>query len=225
MSSCEGAIKLPPNVMIPGFFAFRDSIVDQGNNNAIRTLVKCNFPLYGKDFEGEIPTGRFGNGKTPPDLIGQKLGIKELMPAYLDPELKAQDLPTGVSFASGGCGYDPQTSQLVVLIHILKPFWKMASVTPLSSQLAQFKEYIKKLKGAVGEEQANKVLSNNIHMVVAGSDNITNPYFTIGIRRDQYDISSYTDILVSSAFSFMEVHKGSFFFFVFLFTLSCDYEI
>ncbi|KAK6115731.1 hypothetical protein DH2020_008000 [Rehmannia glutinosa] len=189
--SCEGAIKLPPNVTIPGIFAFGDSIVDQGNNNAIKTLVKCNFPPYGKDFGGGIPTGRFGNGKTPPDLIAAELGIKELIPAYLDPNLKAQDLPTGVSFASGGCGYDPQTSQLV-------------SVTSLSSQLDQFKEYIKKLKGAIGEESANKILSNSIHMVVAGSDDLANTYFTIGIRREQYDISSYADLMVSSASTFIQ---------------------
>lgn len=43
-----------------------------------------------------------------------ELGIKELVPAYLDPSLQIKDLPTGVSFASGGTGYDPQTSKLVV---------------------------------------------------------------------------------------------------------------
>lgn len=39
-----------------------------------------------------------------------ELGIKELMPAYLDPNLQAEDLKTGVSFASGACGYDPLTA-------------------------------------------------------------------------------------------------------------------
>lgn len=47
-------------------------------------------------------------------LTAEELGIKELIPAYKDKNLTAQDLPTGVSFASGGCGYDPQTSKLVV---------------------------------------------------------------------------------------------------------------
>lgn len=42
------------------------------------------------------------------------LGIKELVPAYLDPNLKAEDLLTGVSFASGGCGFDPRTAALMV---------------------------------------------------------------------------------------------------------------
>lgn len=56
---------------IPAVFAFGDSIVDQGNNNVIRTLIYCNFPPYGKDFQGGMPTGRFSNGKTPPDIIGK----------------------------------------------------------------------------------------------------------------------------------------------------------
>ena len=31
----------------------------------------------------------------------EEFGVKELVPAYLDPNLKLQDLLTGVSFASG----------------------------------------------------------------------------------------------------------------------------
>lgn len=41
------------------------------------------------------------------------------MPAYLDPNLRPQDLVTGVSFASGGAGYDPLTSKVAVCIFIL----------------------------------------------------------------------------------------------------------
>lgn len=66
----EAVIKLPGNMTVPAVFAFGDSIVDQGNNNDLKTLVKCNFPPYGKEFKGGIPTGRFSNAKTPPDLIG-----------------------------------------------------------------------------------------------------------------------------------------------------------
>ncbi|KAG8389859.1 hypothetical protein BUALT_Bualt01G0022600 [Buddleja alternifolia] len=207
-SSCESVIKLTGNMTFPAVFAFGDSIVDQGNNNGIKTVVKCNFPPYGQDFEGGIPTGRFGNGKTPPDLIGtytythfytyyfisrnaQVLGIRDLIPAYLDPNLKAEDLPTGVSFASGASGYDPQTPQIV-------------SVISLSDQLEQFKEYIGKLKGAVGEERTNHILSNGLHLVVAGTDDLANTYFTIGIRRKQYDIPSYADLVVASASTFIQ---------------------
>lgn len=44
----------------------------------------------------------------------EELGIKELLPAYLDPTLQAEDLITGVNFASGGAGYDPLTSEIAV---------------------------------------------------------------------------------------------------------------
>lgn len=44
--------------------------MDTGNNNDIPTLLKSNFPPYGRDFPGGIPTGRFSDGKVPSDLIG-----------------------------------------------------------------------------------------------------------------------------------------------------------
>ncbi|KAL8514783.1 hypothetical protein ACS0TY_013748 [Phlomoides rotata] len=188
---CEGVIELPKNMTIPAVFAFGDSIVDQGNNNLLKTLIYSNFPPYGKDFLGGNPTGRFTNGKSPPDLIAEELGIKDIIPAYKDKNLTAHDLPSGVSFASGGCGYDPQTSKLV-------------SVTGLRDQLEEFKEYVGKLKGGVGEESANKILSNSVFLVVAGSDDLANTYYTLGIRRLQYDISSYADFLVASASTFLQ---------------------
>jgi len=66
----KGVVKLPANVTVPAVLAFGDSIVDSGNNNNIKTLVKCDFPPYGKDFVGGKPTGRFCNGKIPSDIIG-----------------------------------------------------------------------------------------------------------------------------------------------------------
>ena len=58
---------------VPALIVFGDSIVDPGNNNAIETTIKCNFPPYGKDFAGHIATGRFSNGKVPSDLFGKYL--------------------------------------------------------------------------------------------------------------------------------------------------------
>lgn len=66
----KGVVKLPPNVSFPAVITFGDSIVDTGNNNDIKTLVKCNFPPYGNDFEGGVPTGRFCDGKVPSDILG-----------------------------------------------------------------------------------------------------------------------------------------------------------
>uniref|UniRef100_A0A3Q7GSC3 Major facilitator superfamily (MFS) profile domain-containing protein n=1 Tax=Solanum lycopersicum TaxID=4081 RepID=A0A3Q7GSC3_SOLLC len=184
-------VKLPEKVVVPAVYAFGDSIVDQGNNNYIATTIKCNFPPYGKDLRDGIPTGRFSNAKTPPDLIAEELGIKGLIPAYLDPNLKDEDLKTGVSFASGGCGYDPLTGSAFSILH-------------LSDQLTLFQEYIEKLKRLVGKQETTHILNNSFYMVVAGSNDFLNNYYVTGFRKHQYDINSYIDHIVSWASNFVQ---------------------
>ena len=76
----------------------------------------------------------------------------------------------------------------------------------LADQLDQFKAYIEKLKGIVGEERTQYILANSLFLVVAGSDDLANTYFTIGIRRLHYDISSYANLMVSSASNFVKVY-------------------
>jgi len=46
--------------------------------------------------------------------IAKYMGVKEIVPAYLDPKIQPNDLLTGVSFASGGAGYNPTTSEAAV---------------------------------------------------------------------------------------------------------------
>lgn len=68
--TAKALIKLPINETIPAVIVFGDSIVDAGNNNDLKTVIRCNFLPYGQDFNGGVPTGRFCNGKIPSDLIG-----------------------------------------------------------------------------------------------------------------------------------------------------------
>ncbi len=69
--AARAVVKLPPGKTVPALLVFGDSIVDAGNNNGLTaTLAKCNFPPYGKDFPGGVPTGRFCNGRVPSDIIG-----------------------------------------------------------------------------------------------------------------------------------------------------------
>ena len=65
------SIKLPGNETFLAIQAFGDSVLDTGNNNNLITMAKSNFPPYGRDFtvDGK-PTGRFCNGKTISDFIG-----------------------------------------------------------------------------------------------------------------------------------------------------------
>jgi len=44
------------------------------------------------------------------------LNVKKLLPAYRDPNLSKNDLPTGVCFASGGSGLDERTARSQVKI-------------------------------------------------------------------------------------------------------------
>ncbi|KAH9734282.1 GDSL esterase/lipase EXL3 [Citrus sinensis] len=174
--------QLRENEKVPALIAFGDSILDTGNNNNLISLAKCNFPPYGKDFIGGKPTGRFSDGKVLTDLLAEGLGIKETVPAYLDPNLQSKDLATGVCFASGGSGLDPLTSSIT-------------SAIPISGQLKNFKEYIGKLKGVVGEEGANKVISKSLFLLSAGNNDLGINYSVLRVKK--YDISTYTSMLVS----------------------------
>ncbi|XP_055834971.1 GDSL esterase/lipase EXL3-like [Solanum dulcamara] len=191
-STCEAKLQLPKHVNITGVFAFGDSIVDQGNNNNLTTHAKCNYLPYGKDFMGgNKPTGRFSNARTPADMLVEDFGIKKLMPAYLDQDLKVEDLKTGVSFASGASGYD-----------LLTPI--VASALPLSVQLALFQQYIWKMNGFIGEEAAKDIVKKSLYIVVAGSDDLCNTYFMLKFpRKIQYNIDSYTNLMVDGASNFV----------------------
>ncbi|OAY63393.1 GDSL esterase/lipase EXL3 [Ananas comosus] len=140
---------------VPAVIVFGDSIVDPGNNNVIKTIIKCNFPPYGVDFADHKPTGRFCDGKIPTDFIASKLGVKELLPPYLGTYLNPQDLLTGVSFASGGTGFDPLTP-------------KIASVLSMPDQLELFKEYKEKLKSIAGEKRASEIVSQSLYVDLIG---------------------------------------------------------
>lgn len=99
---------------IPAIIVFGDSTVDAGNNNYIPTVARSNFEPYGRDFVGGKPTGRFCNGKIATDFMSEALGLKPIIPAYLDPSYNISDFATGVTFASAATGYDNATSDVLV---------------------------------------------------------------------------------------------------------------
>jgi len=80
----------------------------------------------------------------------------------------------------------------------------MQLVISLSQQLEHFKEYIQKLKQLVGEEKSQFILNNSIFIVLTGNNDLFG-YFDTPLRRLQYDIHSYTDLLVNLASSFLQV--------------------
>ncbi|CAA6669715.1 unnamed protein product [Spirodela intermedia] len=188
VSSLENRTSTP---LAPALIAFGDSIVDPGNNNVLTTVVKCNFPPYGQDFVGSTPTGRFCNGKIPTDFLAAKMGIKEYLPPYLGSDLTPEDILTGVSFASGGTGFDPLTSKLV-------------SVLSMPDQLELFKKYASQVRAIAGAEKGDAILAEAIYAIAAGNDDIANTYFSTPFRRSLFDIPSYVNMIASYASAFIE---------------------
>ncbi|KAJ4917438.1 GDSL esterase/lipase [Raphanus sativus] len=180
------------NATIPALIVFGDSIMDTGNNNRLPTLLKCNFPPYGKDFPGGLATGRFSDGRVPSDLIAEKLGIAKSLPAFMNPNLKPQDLLKGVTFASGGTGYDPLTAKIMSVISV----W---------DQLTYFKQYISTIKQHFGEKKAQDILDHSFFVVCSSSNDLAHTFMA---QSHKYDRTSYANFLADSAVKFVrELHK------------------
>ncbi|KAL1188733.1 GDSL esterase/lipase EXL1 [Cardamine amara subsp. amara] len=188
-TTTNGLVKLPENITVPAVIVFGDSIVDAGNNDDIITEARCDYPPYGIDFDGGVPTGRFSNGKVPTDILSEELGLKPSLPAYKDPNLKPEDLPTGVTFASGGAGYVPLTT-------------KIAGGIPLSQQLKYYEDYIEKLKMMVGEERTNFIIQNSLFVVICGSNDIANDFFALPPVQLKYNVDSFTALMADNARAF-----------------------
>jgi len=144
------------------------------------------------------------------------------VPAYLGTELSDFDLLTGVNFASGGCGFDPLTAQLVVTdppfqqlracMQLLRPaflidFLCRKSVLTMDNQLDLFEEYKGKLERVAGARRAGEIVATSLYMVVTGTDDLANTYFTTPFRRD-YDLESYIEFVVRCASDFIKKLYG-----------------
>ncbi|ESQ29567.1 hypothetical protein EUTSA_v10023563mg [Eutrema salsugineum] len=186
------ATKKGKKATVPALIVFGDSIMDTGNNNKLPTILKSNFPPYGKDFPGGLATGRFSDGRVPSDLLAEKLGLAKTLPAYLSPNLNPRDLLKGVIFASGGTGYDPLTAKIMSVISV----W---------DQLTYFKEYISKIKQHFGEGRAQNILDHSCFLVVSSSNDIAHTYLA---QSHRYDRTSYANFLADSAVKFViKLHK------------------
>ncbi|KAK7262984.1 hypothetical protein RJT34_30567 [Clitoria ternatea] len=124
-------------------------------------------------------------------ISAEGLRVKEALPPYLDPNLKIEDLLTGVCFASAGAGFDPVTNEL-------------ASVLSIEDQLNMFKEYKGKLIAAVGEEKTSLILADSVIIISMGSNDISGTYFLSPYRRIMYNIEDYTTMLVNASSNFLQ---------------------
>lgn len=188
----------PTNAASPSvsaLFAFGDSTVDSGMNNVLTPLVRCDHPPYGRDLPGHVPTGRYSNGKIVTDFMASNLGLKDLLPAYLDPKLTDFELLTGVSFASGASGLDDLTL-------------KLSHTFSMGKQLEYFDEAVERMKRTVGEKNGSEIVENALFVISVGTnDLILNLYeFPVTERKTQFtSTDQYSDFLLQKLGSFIEV--------------------
>ncbi|KAJ6838956.1 GDSL esterase/lipase-like [Iris pallida] len=173
----------------PNFTAtlfFGDSTLDTGNNNFIESAFRGNHFPYGLDFfPDRAATGRFSDGLIVPDLLTSALDIKPLSPPWLDQRLSDEDIRTGVNFASAGAGMDDLTSA-------------MSNTVPVSRQLVMFGEYVRRLKGVVGEGEGSRILENALVVFSAGGNDVIFNYYDMPSRRrtEFATMSGYQDFLI-----------------------------
>ncbi|KAJ9136090.1 hypothetical protein P3X46_033202 [Hevea brasiliensis] len=168
---------------VTAVLVFGDSTVDSGNNNFVKTIFKGNFPPYGKDFPNHEPTGRFTNGRLATDFIASYVGVKDFVPPYLDPSLGIEKLMTGVSFASGGTGFDPLTPQI-------------SNVIGIPQQVEYFKEYKKRLESAIGKKTTENHIKKALFIISAGTNDFVVNYFTLPVRRKTFSVSAYQQFIL-----------------------------
>ncbi|CAL5046062.1 unnamed protein product [Urochloa decumbens] len=113
--------------LVPAVMTFGDSSVDVGNNDYLHTIIKANFPPYGRDFANHVATGRFCNGKLATDITADTLGFTTYPAAYLSPQASGKNLLIGANFASAGSGYYDHTALMYHAIPLSQQLYAGAS--------------------------------------------------------------------------------------------------
>ncbi|KAL5551524.1 hypothetical protein UlMin_001700 [Ulmus minor] len=171
-------------------FVFGDSLVDAGNNDYLFTLSKADSPPYGIDFKpsGGRPTGRFTNGRTISDIVGEALGAKFFPPPYLAPNTQDYAFQRGINYASGASGILDETGQLFI------------GRVPLRKQVNYFEESRGYMVKKMGENGTKELLKKAIFSLTIGSNDILNyvqpsiPFF----GSDKVSPSMFQQFMVSN---------------------------
>eukprot|EP00253_Pinus_taeda_P030182 PITA_30182 len=183
---CVGVISGEAVPEVTAMFIFGDSLIDNGNNNYIASIAKANFLPYGIDFLGGRPTGRFCNGRTTVDFLGQLLGLP-LIPAYLDPSTRGSAILNGVNYASAAAGILDETGQNLI------------GRISLNQQIANFGKTLEDLASQLGSAVAvAQHLAKSIFSITFGSNDYINNYLMPAFypTSRQYTPETYSDILM-----------------------------
>ena len=179
-----------PSECTRAFFVFGDSLVDAGNNNYIPSLSKANMTPNGIDFaaSGGMPTGRFTNGRTIADIIGEMLGQADYSPPFLAPNTSGGAILNGVNYASGGAGILNATGKIFV------------NRIGMDLQVDYFNATRRQLDELLGGDRAKEFLRKKaIFSVTVGSNDFLNnylmPVLSTGTRISESPDSFINDLI------------------------------
>ncbi|XP_011083333.1 GDSL esterase/lipase At5g08460 [Sesamum indicum] len=167
-------------------YVFGDSLTDPGNNIYFNySVTKANYWPYGIDSDIG-PTGRFCNGKTLVDFIGEFLGLP-LIPSYADTAAKGADILSGVNYASAGAGILEETG------------YHFGRVIPLGEQVSNFKTTLNQLRNQMQEEELSNYLAKAIVFVDMGANDYLNNYLLPHLYRSMttYSPQQFADLLIN----------------------------
>lgn len=171
-------------------YIFGDSLVDAGNNNYLPTLSKANIKPNGIDFKasGGNPTGRYTNGRTIGDIIGEELGQEHYAVPFLAPNSTGQAILYGVNYASGGGGIMNATGRIFV------------NRLSMDIQIDYFNITRKQIDKLLGASKArDHVMKKSIFSITIGSNDFLNnyllPVLSIGARVSESPDAFVDDLL------------------------------
>ncbi|XWS20204.1 hypothetical protein CRYUN_Cryun31cG0079800 [Craigia yunnanensis] len=177
--------------LVPAIITFGDSVVDVGNNDYLPTILKANYPPYGRDFANQKPTGRFCDGKLATDITAETLGFTTYPPAYLSPEASGKNLLIGANFASAGSGYDDKAAMMNYAI-------------TLTQQVEYFKEYQAKLAKVAGSSKSASIIKDALYVLSAGSGDFLQNYYVNPLLNHVYTPDQYGSFLIDAFTSFVK---------------------
>ncbi|CAI9291979.1 unnamed protein product [Lactuca saligna] len=165
-------------------FVFGDSLVDVGNNNYIPSLAKADHDPIGVDF-GKA-TGRFTNGRTVTDILGQVLGFKNFPPPYLAPTTVGPVVLQGVNYASGASGIlDESGANYIGRI-------------PMDAQLDNFAKTRLDIISSIGAPASLKLFATALFQVTTSSNDFINNYFLPSLIKNQPPPETFVETLISA---------------------------
>ncbi|GLT30236.1 hypothetical protein SLA2020_050490 [Shorea laevis] len=168
----QGSNRIVSSDRGPALFVFGDSLVDVGNNNFLSSVAKANYFPYGIDFNMG-PTGRFSNGKTFVDIIGDMMGAPYPLP-FSDSNTVGDRLLAGVNYASASAGILDESGQ------------NYGERYSLSQQVLNFESTLEQLRTVLDGRNLTDFLAKSIAILVFGSNDYINNYLMPSMYSSSY---------------------------------------